>query len=261
LTPDGDIYWEQMLDHEPPALTDWLRRPWTPGCGRPSAHPNSRFTAPARQCPVIAAEWEDPKGVPISAMLFGGRRATTVPLVVEAFDWPHGTFLGATMASEQTAAAMGKVGEVRRDPMAMLPFCGYHMGDYFAHWLKVGARPGAVLPKIFYVNWFRRGADGKFLWPGYGENARVLEWIFDRCDGKAAATETPIGRVPAASALDLKGLPLSPAAVQELLAVDVGQWKQEIALIREHFAKFGDRLPKELALQLAALEKRLGTAS
>ena len=260
LTPEGDIYWEQMLDHEPAALTDWLRRPWKPGCGRPAAHPNSRFTAPARQCPVIASEWEDPQGVPISAMLFGGRRATTVPLVVEAFDWQHGTFLGATMASEQTAAAMGKVGEVRRDPMAMLPFCGYHMGDYFAHWLKVGARASAVLPKIFYVNWFRRGADGKFLWPGYGENARVLEWIFDRCDGKAAATETPIGRVPAAAALDLKGLPLSPAAVQELLAVDAGQWKQEIALIREHFAKFGDRLPKELALQLAALEKRLAAA-
>ena len=261
LTPDGDVYWEQMLDHEPPALTDWLRRPWAPGCGRPAAHPNARFTAPARQCPVIASEWEDPKGVPISAILFGGRRATTVPLVVEALDWQHGTFLGATMASEKTAAAMGKVGEVRRDPMAMLPFCGYHMGDYFAHWLKVGSRAGAVMPKIFYVNWFRSGADGKFLWPGYGENSRVLKWVFERCDDAAPAAETPIGRVPAAAALDLKGLAITPAAVQELLAVDVAQWKQEVKLIQEHFAKFGDRLPRELAAQLAALEKRLGAAS
>jgi phosphoenolpyruvate carboxykinase (GTP) len=257
LTPDGDVYWEQMLDHEPEALVDWLRRPWKPGCGRPAAHPNSRFTAPARQCPVIAPEWEDPKGVPISAILVGGRRATAVPLVVEALSWQHGTFLASIMGSEQTAAAMGKIGELRRDPMAMLPFCGYHMGDYFAHWLRVGARGGAKMPRVYYVNWFRKGPDGRFLWPGYGENSRVLAWIFDRCDGTAPAVETPIGRLPAPEALDTRGLNLAPGALQELLRVDVERWKEEVPSIRQHYAQFGAKLPLGLGEELAGLEKRL----
>src|ERR1700674_1073355 len=195
-TPDGDIWWEQMTAEKPAELIDWLRRPWTPASLRKAAHPNARFTAPASQCPVIAPEWEDPEGVPIDAILFGGRRAGVVPLVTESFSWQHGTFLGATVSSETTAAAAGKVGELRRDPMAMLPFCGYNMGDYFAHYLKIGDRPGAKLPKIFYVNWFRTGDNGKFLWPGYGENSRVLKWIFERCDGKVHAVDTPIGRLP-----------------------------------------------------------------
>jgi len=260
LTPDEDIYWEGMHDEEPPALTDWIRRPWKPGCGRPAAHPNARFTAPARQCPVIASEWEDPAGVPISAMLFGGRRATTVPLVTEAFDWRHGTFLGAIMASEKTAAAAGKVGELRRDPFAMLPFCGYHMGDYFAHWLKIGAKGGDKLPRIFYVNWFRKGADGKFLWPGYGDNSRVLKWIFERCDGAAEAVDTPIGRLPARKALDLTGMKLDGAALDELLRVDVKGWTDELPSMKEHFAQFGSKLPAGLKEELAALEARLKKA-
>jgi phosphoenolpyruvate carboxykinase (GTP) len=260
LTKDGDIWWEQMTDKEPKELTDWIRRPWKPGASRTAAHPNARFTAPAKQCPVIADEWESPKGVPISAILFGGRRATTVPLVTEAFDWTHGTFLGSIMASEKTAAAAGKVGELRRDPFAMLPFCGYHMGDYFAHWLKVGAHEGAKLPKIFYVNWFRKGADGTFLWPGYGENSRVLKWVFERCDGKAEAQETPIGLLPTKKALDLKGLKISDTALDELLKVDVQGWKKELPSIREHFAKFDKKLPKGLQDELASLENRLNEA-
>src|SRR5512146_2978638 len=206
LTPEGDVWWESMTDDKPAQLTDWLRRPWTPQSGRKAAHPNARFTTPAKQCPVIAKEWEDPKGVPIDAILFGGRRATIVPLVTEAFDWTHGTFLGAITSSETTAAAAGKVGQLRRDPMAMLPFCGYNMGDYFGHWLKIGQRPGAVLPKIFYVNWFRQDKNDKFLWPGYGENSRVLKWVFERCDGTAHANDTPIGRLPARTDLDMHGL-------------------------------------------------------
>ena len=257
LTEDGDVWWEQMS--EPPAhAIDWMRRPWTPASGRPAAHPNSRFTAPAGQCPVIAKEWEDPKGVPVDAILFGGRRATVVPLVTEALDWRHGTFLGSIMASEKTAAAAGKIGDLRRDPMAMLPFCGYHMGDYFAHWLKIGEKAGAKLPKIFYVNWFRKNAEGKFLWPGYAENSRVLKWIFERCDGTAKATDTPIGKVPAEGALDTKGLKVANDNMQELLKVDKESWKAELPLIREHFATFGDKLPKGLKDELAALEKRLG---
>jgi phosphoenolpyruvate carboxykinase (GTP) len=257
LTEDGDVWWEQMS--EPPAhAIDWMRRPWTPASGRPAAHPNSRFTAPAGQCPVIAKEWEDPKGVPVDAILFGGRRATVVPLVTEALDWRHGTFLGSIMASEKTAAAAGKIGDLRRDPMAMLPFCGYHMGDYFAHWLKIGEKAGAKLPKIFYVNWFRKNAEGKFLWPGYAENSRVLKWIFERCDGTAKATDTPIGKVPAEGALDTKGLKVANDNMQELLKVDKESWKAELPLIREHFATFGDKLPKGLNDELAALEKRLG---
>jgi phosphoenolpyruvate carboxykinase (GTP) len=257
LTKDGDVYWEEMLEDEPEELTDWLRRPWKPGCGRPAAHPNARFTTPARQCPVIASEWEDPKGVPISAILFGGRRATTVPLVTEARNWQHGTFLGSIMGSEKTAAAAGKVGELRRDPMAMLPFCGYHMGDYFAHWIRVGERGGDKMPRVYYVNWFRKDATGKFLWPGYGENSRVLAWIFQRCDGQAEAVESPIGRLPKPEALDMKGLDIPAANLQELLRVDVDGWKAEIPSIREHYKKFGDKLPEALKEELEKMEKRL----
>ena len=207
MTPDGDIWWEGMTDRKPAQLVDWLRRPWVPFSGRKAAHPNARFTVPASQCPVIGAEWEDPKGVPIDAILFGGRRAGIVPLVTEAFDWRHGTFLGASASSETTAAEIGEVGRLRRDPMAMLPFCGYHMGDYFAHWLKIGVSSDASkLPKIYYVNWFRRDENGGFLWPGFGENSRILKWIFERCDGKGHAKDTPIGRIPEVADLDMTGL-------------------------------------------------------
>ena len=260
LTKDGDVWWEGMTDEKPSALTDWIRRPWTPESERTAAHPNARFTAPASQCPVIADEWEDPKGVPISAILFGGRRATTVPLVTEAFDWKHGTFLGSIMASEKTAAAAGKVGELRRDPMAMLPFCGYHMGDYFQHWLDVGAKGGEKMPRIFYVNWFRKNDQGKFVWPGFGENSRVLKWVFERCDGKAEARETPIGYLPADGALDTSGLDIGRGELDALLEVDVEGWKQELPSIEEHFAKFGDKLPKGLREELESLRSRLDEA-
>ena len=257
LTDDGDVWWEGM--GEPPAhAIDWMRRSWTPASGRPAAHPNARFTAPAAQCPVIAKEWEDPKGVPIDAILFGGRRASVVPLVTEALSWRHGTFLGAIMASEKTAAAAGQIGELRRDPMAMLPFCGYHMGDYFQHWINVGERGGDRLPKIFYVNWFRKSPEGKFLWPGYGENSRVLKWIFERCDGTAGAVDTPIGKLPAEGALDVAGVNIAGNALSELLRVDRDGWKAELPLIREHFVTFGGKLPAALADELAALEQRLG---
>jgi phosphoenolpyruvate carboxykinase (GTP) len=260
MAPDGDVWWEGMTDTKPAELIDWLRRWWTPASGRKAAHPNARFTAPAKQCPVIAPEWEDPKGVPIDAILFGGRRAGIVPLVTEAFDWQHGTFLGATASSETTAATTGKVGQLRRDPMAMLPFCGYHMGDYFAHYLKIGARPGAKLPKIFYVNWFRQDDKGGFLWPGYGENSRVLKWVFERCDSKAQAVDTPIGRLPRPSDLDTNGLDISPANLQKLLSVDVEGWLAEVPLIREHFARFGTHLPKGLSDEVDRLEQRLKAA-
>jgi len=258
ITPEGDVWWEGMSDEDPPELVDWLRRPWQPGCGRPAAHPNARFTTPARQCPVIAPEWEDPNGVPIDAILFGGRRARVVPLVTEAFDWQHGTFLGSITSSETTAAAAGKVGQLRRDPMAMLPFCGYHMGDYFAHWLKIGAGADASkLPKIFYVNWFRKNSDGKFLWPGFGDNSRVLKWICERVRGTAQAVNSPIGRLPAAGALDLEGLNVSSAAMDELLKADTEEWLAEVPLIREHFSRFGDRMPRELIGEVDRLEQRL----
>jgi len=260
MTPDGDIWWEAMTDEKPAELMDWLRRPWTPKSGRKAAHPNSRFTTPASQCPVIAPEWEDPKGVPIDAILFGGRRGGIVPLVTEAFSWQHGTFLGATVSSETTAAAAGKVGQLRRDPMAMLPFCGYHMGDYFAHYLKIGARPGAKLPKIYYVNWFRSDENGKYLWPGYGENSRVLKWVFERCEGKVHAVDTPIGRLPEPADLDTKGLDLPAANVAKLLSVDVEGWLAEVPLIREHFAKFGNHLPEGLNREVDELEGRLRKA-
>ncbi len=258
LTDDGDVWWEGMTAKQPDHLIDWMRRNWTPGCGRTAAHANARFTAPAGQCPVVAAEWEDPKGVPIDAILFGGRRASTVPLVMEALNWVHGTFLGSIMASEKTAAASGVKGDIRRDPMAMLPFCGYHMGDYFAHWLKIGEKGGAKMPKVFQVNWFRKNADGKFMWPGYSDNSRVLKWIFERCDGKAGAVETPIGRLPAEGSLDVKGLKVNMADMQALNSVDKEGWKAELPSIREHYATFGDRLPKQLADELSALERRLG---
>ncbi len=260
LTPDGDVWWEEMGD-PPPHLSDWLRREWTPKSGRKAAHPNARFTAPAAQCPVISPEWQNPAGVPVSAILFGGRRASVVPLVNEALSWRHGTFMGSIMSSETTAAAAGKVGALRHDPFAMLPFCGYHMGDYFGHWLAIGEKGDAAkLPRIFYVNWFRKGADGKFLWPGYGENSRVLKWVFERVTGAAQAVDTPIGRLPAPGALDLQGLNLPAAAMDELLRVDVEAWTQELPLVKEHFARFGAKLPEGLREELAALEKRLQAA-
>ena len=261
VTPDGDVWWERMTDDKPAELIDWLRRPWTPTSGRKAAHPNARFTAQAKQCPVIAPEWKDPKGVPIDAILFGGRRAGIVPLVTEAFNWQHGTFLGATASSETTAATTGTVGQLRRDPMAMLPFCGYHMGDYFAHWLKIGAQfEPSKLPKIYYVNWFRQDENGKFLWPGYGENSRVLKWIFERCDGKAHAVDTPIGRLPTPADLDTHGLNILAADIAKLLSVDIEGWLAEAPLIREHFAQFGSHLPEGLNREVAGLVQRLESA-
>jgi len=262
MTPEGDVWWEDMSDTPPAHLIDWLRRPWTPQTARKAAHPNARFTVPARQCPVISPEWQDPAGVPISAILFGGRRASVMPLVNEALSWQHGTFLGSIMSSETTAAAAGAVGALRHDPFAMLPFCGYHMGDYFAHWLKLGAAADAArLPRIFYVNWFRKSEDGRFLWPGYGENSRVLKWVHERVHGTAAAVDTPIGRLPAPGALDLSGLDIAPAAMAELLQVDVEGWTRELPLIQAHFEKFGRKLPQGLRDELAALEQRLAAAA
>jgi phosphoenolpyruvate carboxykinase (GTP) len=255
-TEDGDIWWEEM-SAPPPRLTDWRGRPWTPDSKDPAAHPNARFTAPAHQCPVIAPEWEDPAGVPISAILFGGRRATVVPLVTEARDWRHGTFLGSIISSEKTAAATGKVGELRRDPMAMLPFCGYNMADYWAHWLAIGRTKGSRLPRIFYVNWFRKDAKGRFLWPGFGDNARVLQWVFERCEGRASGRETPIGTLPAPADLELFGLTLRDDALDALLSVDHEGWLHEIPLIRAYYAQFGVKLPSELSEELDALERRL----
>jgi phosphoenolpyruvate carboxykinase (GTP) len=261
-TDDGDIWWEDLSD--PPAhLIDWKGNDWTPESGTPAAHPNARFTAPASQCPSIAPEWEDPKGVPISAILFGGRRATNVPLVTEALNWQQGVFLGSIMSSEKTAAAAGTVGELRFDPFAMLPFCGYNMGDYFAHWLEIGTtaaeRDGNTdkLPKLFWVNWFRKGDDGSFLWPGFGDNSRVLKWVVERVSGEGAATDTAIGRVPAPGALDLEGLDLDPATLAQLLAVDNEAWRAELPQLEGHYDSIGERLPAELRDELLALEKRL----
>jgi phosphoenolpyruvate carboxykinase (GTP) len=258
-TDDGDIWWEGLTGEPPEHAVDWHGDDWTPAADHPAAHPNARFTTPAAQCPSIAPEWEDPAGVPIDAILFGGRRASVVPLVHEALDWEHGVFLGSIMSSETTAAATGKVGALRWDPMAMLPFCGYHMGDYWAHWLRVGERSGAKLPKIFYVNWFRKGSDGKFLWPGYGENSRVLAWIFGRCDGTAAAVETAIGFLPplGEGGIDMAGLEVGAAAMSDLLTVDVDGWREQLPQMREHYARLGDKLPAELQAQLDALEARL----
>ncbi|HEX8900347.1 phosphoenolpyruvate carboxykinase (GTP) [Vitreimonas sp.] len=260
LTKDNDVWWEGLTDTPPAGLTDWQGNPWMPDSKFPAAHPNSRFAVPAGQCPVIAPEWEDPKGVPIDAILFGGRRASAVPLVTEAFDWAHGVFLASNVASEGTAAAENKVGELRRDPFAMLPFCGYHMGDYFAHWLKVGERQGAKLPKIFFVNWFRKDQNGKFIWPGFGDNSRVLKWIAERLDGKAAALDTPIGRVPTKNALDTSGLNIADEALDLLLGVDLDVWDEEAALVTPHYEKFGDRLPQRLWDEHEALLARLADA-
>jgi phosphoenolpyruvate carboxykinase (GTP) len=260
LTDDGDVWWEGMTDEAPAHLTDWLGEDWTPAKGKPAAHPNARFTTPASQDPAIAPEWQDPQGVPISAILFGGRRASVVPLVFQSRDWNHGVFLGSIMASETTAAAAGAVGNLRRDPIAMLPFCGYNMGDYFAHWLEVGADAPdpSVLPKIFYVNWFRKDADGKWLWPGYGENSRVLEWVFERVAGRGDAVDTPIGFIPSPGAIDIEGVDVSKEDMDELLRVDNAEWRAEVPLIKEHYAKFGEHLPSTLYSELDDLEHRLG---
>jgi phosphoenolpyruvate carboxykinase (GTP) len=259
LTDDGDIWWEGM--GEPPAhLTDWKGRDWTPDSEEPSSHPNSRFCTPITQCPILADEYEDPRGVPISAIIFGGRRKTTVPLVTQARDWTHGVYMGATLSSETTAAAVGQVGVVRRDPMAMLPFLGYHGGDYFGHWIEMGKGAdgdASKLPKIFYVNWFRRGEDGRFLWPGFGENSRVLKWIIERIEGEAEAVETPIGFVPTPEALDVTGLDVTADDLVEALRVDADEWKAEIPQVTEWFTKFGDKLPGVLWAELDALKARL----
>jgi phosphoenolpyruvate carboxykinase (GTP) len=258
LTDDGDVWWEGLTKEAPAHLIDWHGNDWTPDSDAPAAHPNSRFTVAASQAPSIAPNWEDPAGVPIDAFLFGGRRASVIPLVREAKDWEHGVFLGATMSSEQTAAAFGTVGQLRFDPFAQLPFAGYNMGDYMAHWLKMGQKDGAQLPKIFYVNWFRKDAEGNFIWPGFGENSRVLEWIFRRCEGKADAVETPIGLVPKADDLNVEGLDLSREDLELLLSVDEDAVKAELPQIEAHLEKFGERLPAEIRAQLDALKSALG---
>jgi phosphoenolpyruvate carboxykinase (GTP) len=256
LTEDGCPWWEG-LGPAPETLTDWKGQPWKKGSTEKAAHPNSRFTAPAAQCPSISPKWEDPAGVPISAIIFGGRRARTAPLVYEAFDWNHGVYVGASVASETTAAQSGAVGVVRRDPMAMLPFCGYNMADYFAHWVRMGKKiPNA--PKIFHVNWFRQGPTGEFLWPGFGENMRVLQWILGRCAGTAKAVETPIGMLPGKGDVDFSGLGLTDSVADELLSVNREDWKAEAGGVGEFFAKFGARLPSELGLEREKLIKRLG---
>jgi phosphoenolpyruvate carboxykinase (GTP) len=257
-TDDADVWWEGLTDEPPAHLIDWKGQDWTPASDSPAAHPNARFTAPAEQAPSIAPEWEDPAGVPISAILFGGRRATNVPLVTEAFDWEHGVFLGSIMSSETTAAAGGAVGKLRFDPFAMLPFCGYNMGDYFGHWLEIGERGDtAKLPKLFWVNWFRKGEDGSYLWPGFGENSRVLKWVLERVEGEGEAVDTPIGRVPTADAIDRSGLDVDAGVLAKLVSVDAEGWRAELAQLEAHYASIGERLPAELRDQLAALEKRL----
>ena len=257
LTDDGDIWWEGMTETPPAHLIDWLGQDWTPASNRKAAHPNSRFTVSAGQCPVIDKAWEDPNGVPISAIIFGGRRSNVVPLVYEAFNWKHGTFLGASVSSETTAAAAGDIGKLRHDPFAMLPFCGYNMGDYFGHWLSMGQRTTAEkLPRIYYVNWFRKGAQGEWLWPGFGENSRVLKWIFERTSGKDHAVTTPIGYVPKLENLDVSGLNITSERLKELLAVDRDSWKKEAAGLREYFKVFRERLPQGITEELDALEAR-----
>jgi phosphoenolpyruvate carboxykinase (GTP) len=258
MTDDGDVWWEGMTDEPPAHVIDWRGNEWTPDSEDPAAHPNARFTTPASQCPSIAPEWEDPAGVPIDAFMFGGRRASVVPLVTEAFDWEHGVFLGATMSVERTAAAAGAVGELRFDPFAMLPFCGYNMADYFGHWLRIGREgDSAKLPRIFYVNWFRKDDEGNYLWPGFGDNSLVLAWIFRRCDGEAEATETPIGLVPTVGAIDTDGIDVSDEQMRELLTVDSEAVAAQLPQIEEHLARFGDDLPDELHTQLEELRRRL----
>ena len=259
-TPDGDVWWKDMTEEPPQNLTDWRGQPWTPESDTPAAHPNARFTAPAAQCPSIAPEWEDPEGVPISAILFGGRRASNVPLITEARDWDHGVFLGSIMSSEKTAAAAGKVGEVRFDPFAMLPFMGYNVGDYINHWLEIGANADPEkLPRMFWVNWFRKDEDGKFLWPGFGENCRVLKWVLERVVGQGEITETAIGNVPSIHGLDLEGIDISESQLNELLSVDNSEWFEEIPLIEDHFSFIGERLPDSLTAELEELKTRLNS--
>jgi phosphoenolpyruvate carboxykinase (GTP) len=257
LTPDGDVWWEEMTYDKPAKLIDWQGHEWHPESARHAAHPNARFTAPASQCPSIAPEWEDPKGVPISAILFGGRRASVVPLAREARDWTQGTFFGSAVSSEKTAAAEGKVGELRHDPMAMLPFCGYNMGDYWSHWLEIGKRAGAKLPRVFHVNWFRKNDAGEFLWPGFGENSRVLAWVFRRCEGTGKAQETPVGLIPTAEDLDLSGLDLGPEDLKVLLSVDIEGWLEELPKLREYYSRFGDQLPKAISEELDSMQAAL----
>ncbi len=261
LTPDGDVWWEEMTDDPPARATDWKGNQWNPEIDTPAAHPNARFTTPAAQCPSMAPEWEDPAGVPISAIMFGGRRRTTVPLVTEANDWEHGVFLGSIMSSETTAAQMGAVGKLRFDPMAMLPFCGYNYADYFEHWLSMEKHTDpAKLPKIFYVNWFRRDDEGRFLWPGFGENSRVLKWIFERVNGTAGAVDTPIGKLPTKEALDTDGLDIDESDLDAILSVDAAGWSDAIPQIREHYARFGDKLPATLNVAVDSLEAALADA-
>ena len=259
-TDEGDVWWEGMTSEPPGHLIDWRGNDWTPNNETPAAHPNARFTVSAAQCPAIADEWEDLQGVPISAILFGGRRATVVPLVNEANSWNQGTFFGSIVASEKTAAASGSIGELRRDPMAMLPFCGYNMADYWQHWITMGKQDGAKMPGIYYVNWFRKDQEGGFIWPGFGENSRVLEWIFNRCEGTAEAVETPIGRLPTLDGLDFSGLDLSQDEIATLLKVDVEGWLSEIPLIEEYYKSFGDQVPSELWQELQLLKEQLETA-
>jgi phosphoenolpyruvate carboxykinase (GTP) len=257
LCPDGTVWWEG-LSKPPEEAIDWKGQRWMPASPNPAAHPNSRFTAPAGQCPSISPEWENPEGVPISAIIFGGRRSTTMPLVFQAFNWQHGTYLGATMTSERTAAAAGKVGELRHDPMAMLPFCGYNMADYWRHWLEMGRRGGEQMPRIFHVNWFRKAADGRYLWPGFGANMRVLEWIIGRVRHETDATETPIGYLPTADQLGSQSLGVSARDIQALLAVDPLEWQNEAAEREGYFEQFGEKLPAEIRAENEALRRRLG---
>jgi phosphoenolpyruvate carboxykinase (GTP) len=262
LTDDGDVWWEGLTPDAPAHLIDWRGRDWTPASDEPAAHPNARFTVPAAQCPVVADEWEDPAGVPISAILFGGRRASAVPLVREAHDWAHGVFMASNVASEGTAAAENAIGALRRDPFAMLPFCGYNMGDYFNHWLELGAKADpAKLPRIYFVNWFRKDERGKFVWPGYGDNSRVLKWIVERLEGSAEGVDTPIGLLPKPAELDVSGLSLTPEQIELLLSVDPQIWRQEAALIPPFYETFGDRLPKALWAQYESLVQKLESAS
>jgi len=258
LTTDSDIWWEDMTPEPPQRLESWIYEEWTPDCGKKAAHPNARFTAPITESPVLDPGWNDPAGVPISAIIFGGRRPSTVPLVFEAFNWQHGTFLGSIQSSETTAANTAAVGIVRRDPMAMLPFCGYNMGDYFRHWLVMGEKAEETkLPKIFYVNWFRKSSEGKWLWPGFGENSRILKWIYERVQGNGKAKKTPIGYVPDKSAIDLENLKVSAQDMEELLRVDNQEWLKELPDIHKHYSRFGDRLPDEMNKELASMEQRL----
>jgi len=260
LTPEGDVWWEGMTDKPPEKLKDWVGNDWTPASGRPAAHPNSRFTAPVSQCPTIDSKWNDPAGVPISAIIFGGRRSTTVPLVYQGFNWQHGVFMGASVASEQTAAAEGKVGALRHDPFAMIPFCGYNMADYFAHWLDVGKQTDPEkLPKMFFVNWFRKSSEGKFLWPGFGENARVLKWIFDRCNSSSeeSAVKTPIGYIPTPGSLDVSGLNVTPEVMKDLFKLEKSEWESDLASLRKFLSQFGDKVPKGITEEATALEQRL----